>query len=110
MQIIFNPLEKILAAEIKNKQNEKQIKNQKLHDSLSKSLNAISGTSTRDDKKQSKTFPNKKFTCCACKNDHKLMFWDEFLNKDISDPKQFAIDQKLFLQLLVKNPPCQTQS
>ena len=96
LQIIFNPLVNILAAEIKNnKQNEKLIKNQKLHDSLSKSLNAISGSPTKDNKKQSKTFPNKKFTCWACKNDHKLMFCDEFLNKDVSDRKQFVIDQNL---------------
>ena len=57
LQIIFNPLANILAAEIKiNKENEKQIKNQKQHDSLSKLLNAISGSPTRDNKKQSKTF------------------------------------------------------
>ena len=96
LQIIFNPLASILAAETKNnKENEKQIKNQKLHDSLSKSLNAISGSPTRDNKKQSKTFPNKKFICWACKNDHELMFCDEFLNKDVSDRKQFVNDQKL---------------
>ena len=81
----------------------KQIKNQKLHDSLSKSLNAISGTSTKDDKKQSKTFTNKKFNCLACKNDHKLMFCDEFLNKYVSDRKQFVIDQKLCFNCLSKN-------
>ena len=82
LQIIFNPLANILAAEIKNnKQNEKLIKNQKLHDSLSKSLNAISGSLTRDHKKQSKTFPNNKFTCWACKNNHKLMFCNEFQTK-----------------------------
>ena len=81
LQIIFNPLANILAAKIKNnKQNGKQMKNQKLHDGLSKLLNAISGSSTRDDKKQSKTFPNK-FTCWACKNDYQLMFCDEFLKK-----------------------------
>ena len=81
LQIIFNPLANILAAEIKNnKQNGKQMKNQKLHDGLSKLLNAISRSSTRDNKKQSKTFPNK-FTCWACKNDHQLMFCDEFLTK-----------------------------
>ena len=67
------------------------------------SLNAISGSSTRDDKKQSKTFPNKKITCWACKNDHKLMFCDEFLNKDVSDRKQFVIDQKLCFNCLSKN-------
>ena len=81
----------------------KQIKNQKLHDSLSKSLNAISGTSTKDDKKQSKTFTNKKFNFLACKNDHKLMFCDEFLNKYVSDRKQFVIDQKLCFNCLSKN-------
>ena len=81
----------------------KQIKNQKLHDSLSKSLNAISGTSTKDDKKQSKTFTNKKSNCLACKNDHKLMFCDEFLNKYVSDRKQFVIDQKLCFNCLSKN-------
>ena len=81
----------------------KQIKNQKLPDSLSKSLNAISGTSTKDDKKQSKTFTNKKFNCLACKNDHKLMFCDEFLNKYVSDRKQFVIDQKLCFNCLSKN-------
>ena len=91
LQIIFNPLANILAAEIKNnKQNEKLIKNQKLHDSLSKSLNAISGSLARNNKKQPKTFPNKKFTCWTCK-----MFCDEFLNKDVSDRKQFVIDQNL---------------
>ena len=70
LPIVFNPLANILVAEIKNnKQNEKQIRNQKLYDGLSKSLNAISGSLTRDDKKQSKTFPNKKLTCWPCKND-----------------------------------------
>ena len=60
LQIIFNPLVNILAAEIKNnKQNEKQIKNHKLHGSLSKSLNAISASPIRNNKKQSNTFPNK---------------------------------------------------
>ena len=104
LQIIFNPLASILAAETKNnKENEKQIKNQKLHDSLSKSLNAISGSPTRDNKKQSKTFPNKKFICWGCKNDHKLMFCDEFLNKDVSDRKQFVNDQKLCFNCLSKN-------
>ena len=68
LQIIFNPFANILAAQIKNnKHNGRQIKKQKLHDSLSKSLNAISGSPTRDNKKQSKLFPNKKFTCWACK-------------------------------------------
>ena len=81
----------------------KKKKNQKLHDSLSISLNAISGSSTRDNKKQSKTFPNKKFNCWACKNDPKLMFCDEFLNKDISDCKRFVIDQKLCFNCLSKN-------
>ena len=91
LQTIFNPLTNILAAEIKNsKQNEKQIKNKKPHDNLLKSLNAISGSSTRDNKKQSKTFPNKKFTCCSCKNYHKLMLCDEFLNEDVSNSKQFV--------------------
>ena len=103
MQIIFNPLANILAAEIKGKQNETQIKNQKLHDGLSKSLNAISVSSTRDDKKQPKTFPNKEYACWAFKNDHKLMFCDEFLNKDVSDRKQFVIDQKLGCNCLSKN-------
>ena len=104
LQIIFNPLANILAAEIKNnKQNEKQIKNQKLHNSLSKSSNAISGSPTRDNKKQSKTFPNKKFTCWACKNDIKLMFCDEFLNRDVSNRKQFVVDQKLCFNCLSKN-------
>ena len=52
LQIIFNPLANILAVEIKNnKQNERQIKNQKLYDNLSKSLNDISGSLTRDNKK-----------------------------------------------------------
>ena len=87
----FNALANILAAEIKsNKQNEKQIKNQNLHDGLSKSLNA-------------KTFPNINFTCWACKNDHKLMFCDDFLNKDVSDRKQFVIDLKLCFNCLSKN-------
>ena len=104
MQIIFYPLANILAAEIKNsKQNEKQIKNKKLHYCFSKSFNAISGSRTRDNKKQSKTFPNKKFACWACKNDHKLMFCDEFLNKDVSDRKQFIIDRKLCSNCLSKN-------
>ena len=99
LQIIFNPLENILAEELKNsKQNEKQIKNQKLHDSLSKSLNAISGSLARNNKKQPKTFPNKKFTCWTCK-----MFCDEFLNKDVSDRKQFVIDQNLCFNCLSKN-------
>ena len=63
LQIIFNSLANILAAEIKNNnQNENQVKNQKQHDGLSKSLNAISETAARNDKKSSKTFPNKKFT------------------------------------------------
>ena len=103
LEIIFNPLANILAAKIKNKQKEKQIKNQKLHNGLSKSLNAISASSTRDSKKQSKTFPNKKFTCYACKNDHKLMFSDEFLNKDVSDCKEFVTDQKLCFNCLSNN-------
>ena len=104
LQIIFNPLASILAAETKNnKKNEKQIKNQKLHDSFPKSLNAISGSPTRDNKKQSKTFQNKKFICWGCKNDHKLMFCDEFLNKDVSDRKQFVNDQKLCFNCLSKN-------
>ena len=68
---------------------------------MSKSLNAISGSPTRDNKKKSKT--NKKFTCWACKNDHKLMFCDEFLNKDVYDRKQFVIDQKLCFNCLSKN-------
>ena len=51
LQIFFNPLANILPVEIKNKQNEKQIKNPKLHDSSSKSLNTISGSPTRDNKK-----------------------------------------------------------
>ena len=103
MQIIFNPLANILPREIKDKQNETQIKNQKLHDGLSKSLNAISVSSTRDDKKQPKTFPNKEFTCWAFKNDHKLMFCDEFLNKYVSNHKQFVIDQKLCFNCFSKN-------
>ena len=104
LQIIFNPFANILAAEIKNnKQNGRQIKKQKLHDSLSKSLNAISGSPTRDNRKQSKLFPNKKFTCWACKNDHKLMFCDEFINKDVSNHKQFVSDQKLCFDCLYKN-------
>ena len=103
LQIIVNPLSNILTAEIKSKQNEKQIKNQKLHDGLSKLLNAISGSLTRDDKQHSKTFPNKKFTCWACKNDHKLIFCDEFLTKDVSDCKQLVIDQKLCFNCLSKN-------
>ena len=104
MQIIFYPLANILATEIKNsKQNEKQIKNKKLHYCFSKSFNAISGSRTRDNKKQSKTFPNKKFACWACKNDHKLMFCDEFLNKNVSDRKQFVIDRKLCSNCLSKN-------
>ena len=73
LQTIFNHLVNISAAEIKNKHNKKQIKNQKLHDGLSKQVNVISQSSTRDNKKQYKTFPNKTFTCWACKN-HKLMF------------------------------------
>ena len=36
LQTIFNHLVNISAAEIKNKHNKKQIKNQKLHDGLSK--------------------------------------------------------------------------
>ena len=103
LQIIFNLLADILTAEIKNnKQNEKQIKNQKLPDSLSKSLKAITGSPTRDNRKQSKTFPKKKFTCCSCKNDHKLMFCDEFLNKDVCNRKQFVINQKLCFNCLSK--------
>ena len=103
LQIIFNFLADILTAEIKNnKQNEKQIKNQKLPDSLSKSLKAITGSPTRDNRKQSKTFPKKKFTCCSCKNDHKLMFCDEFLNKDVCNRKQFVINQKLCFNCLSK--------
>ena len=39
----------------------------------------------------------------ACKNDHKLMFCDEFLNKYVSDRKQFVIDQKLCFNCLSKN-------
>ena len=69
---------------------------------MSKSLNAISGSSTRDNKKQSKTFPNKKFTFWACKNDHKLMLCDEILSKDVPDRKQFLIDQKLCCNCLSK--------
>ena len=104
LQIIFNSLANILAAEIKNnKQIEKQIKNKKLHDSLPKSLNAFLGSPTRYNKKQSKTFSNKKFTCWACKNDHKLMFCDEFLNQNVSDRKQFVTDQKLCFNCLSKN-------
>ena len=66
-------------------------------------LNAILRSSTRDDKKQSKTSPNKKFTCWACKNDHKQILYDEFLNKDVSDCKQFVTDQKLCFNCLSKN-------
>ena len=69
---------------------------------MSKSLNAISGSSNRDNKKQSKTFPNKKFTFWACKIDHKLMFCDEMLSKDVSDRKQFLIDQKFCCNCLSK--------
>ena len=69
---------------------------------MSKSLNAISGSSNRDNKKQSKTFSNKKFTFWACKNDHKLMFCDEILSKDVPDRKQFLIDQKLYCSCLSK--------
>ena len=69
---------------------------------MSKSLNAISGSSTRDNKKQSKTFPNKKFTFWACKNDHKLMLCDEILSNDVPDRKQFLIDQKLCCNCLSK--------
>ena len=39
----------------------------------------------------------------ACKNDHKLMFFDEFLNKDVSNSKQFVIDQNLCFNCLSKN-------
>ena len=70
---------------------------------MSKSLNAISGSLTRYKKKQSKTFPNKKFSCWACKNDHKLIFCDGFLNKDVSDGKQFVTDQKLCFSCLSTN-------
>ena len=84
--------------------NKKQIKHQKLPDGLSKSLNAISGSSTRNNKKRSKTFLTKKFTCWACKNDHELMFCNEFLSKDVSDHKQFV---KALFQLLVKKTSCQ---
>ena len=104
LQIIFNPFANILAAQIKNnKHNGRQIKKQKLHDSLSKSLNAISGSPTRDNRKQSKLFPNKKVTCWACKNEHTLMFCDEFINKDVSNHKQFVSDQKLCFNYLSKN-------
>ena len=89
-----NPLANILAAEIKN---------QKLLDGLSKLWNAIWGSSTRDDKKYSKTFPNKKLTYWSCKNDHKLMFCGRILNKDISDRKKFVNDQKLCFNYLSKN-------
>ena len=61
------------------------MKYQKLQDSLSKSLNAISGSPTRDNKKQFKMFPNKKLTCWGCKNGHKLMSCNGFLNKGVSD-------------------------
>ena len=84
MRTIFNPLANISAAETKKQQtNWKTNKKSKLHDGLSKSLNAISGSSTRDDKKQFKAFPNKKNSCWACKNDHKRMICDEFLNKEM---------------------------
>ena len=57
MRTIFNPLANISAAETKKQQtNWKTNKKSKLHDGLSKSLNAISGSSTRDDKKQFKAF------------------------------------------------------
>ena len=52
LEINFNPLENILAAEIKKQQtNEKQIKIQNLNDGLSKQLNAISRSSIRNDTK-----------------------------------------------------------
>ena len=60
----------------------------------------ISGSSTRDDKKQFKAFQN---SCWACKNDNKRMICDEFLNKDIFDCKQFVIDQKVYFKFLSKN-------
>ena len=69
---------------------------------MSKLLNAVSRSPTTD-KKQSKTFPNKKFTCWACKNDHELMFCDEFLNKGVSVRKQFVTDRKLCFTCLSKN-------
>ena len=104
MRTIFNPLANISAAETKKQQtNSKTNKKSKLHDGLSKSLNAISGSSTRDDKKQFKAFPNKKNSCWACKNDHKRMICDEFLNKDVFDCKQFVIDQKVYFKFLSKN-------
>ena len=50
-----------------------------------------------------KTFQNKKFTFWTCKKDQKLMFCDEFLNKDVSDCKRFVTDQKLCFNCLSKN-------
>ena len=62
-----------------------------------KLLNAISGSQTKDNKKQSKTFPNRTYTFWASKNDHKLMFCDEV----VSDQKRF--DPKFCLNCLSKN-------
>ena len=91
----------ILAAEIKsNKQKEKK---KKRHDSLSKSLIAISESPTKNNRKDFTSFPNKQFPCWACKNDQKLMFCDKFLNKDVSDRKQVVNDQKLCFNYLSKN-------
>ena len=93
LQTIFNPLANILAAEIKNKQNDK---NPKL-------VNAISGAAPKNDSKhQTKSSSKKKFTCWLCQNDHKLMFCDDFLNKDVKNRKQFVIDQKLCFNCLGK--------
>ena len=54
-------------------------------------------------KSNSKRSQIKICTCWACKNDPKLMFYDEFLNKDVLDYKQFVIDQKLSFNCLSKN-------
>ena len=45
---------------------------------------------------------NKKFTYWSCKNDHKVMFCDAFLNKDVINHKQFVTNQQLCFNCLSK--------